>query len=85
MAGPDIAPLPPGRRLEILWYLIANDGRYPWDKRWKRKIDYRYIQAHAKSIDVNGFYGALLATSPVGGMDPWITAASLVPLTEVSL
>jgi alkanesulfonate monooxygenase len=82
MAGQDIAPLPPGRRLEILWYLIANDGRYPWDKRWKRKIDYRYIQAHAKSIDVNGFYGALLATSPVGGMDPWITAASLVPLTE---
>jgi alkanesulfonate monooxygenase len=82
MAGLGIEPLPPGRRLEILWYLIANDGRYPWDKRWKRKIDYRYIQAYAKSIDVNGFYGALLATSPVNGMDPWITAASLVPLTD---
>lgn len=82
MAGENIPPLAPGRRLEVLWYIVAGDGRYPWDKKWKRKVDYRYIQALGKSIDVNGFYGALLATSPVGGMDPWITAASLVPVTE---
>lgn len=82
MAGENIPPLAPGRRLEVLWYIVAGDGRYPWDKKWKRKVDYRYIQALGKSVDVNGFYGALLATSPVGGMDPWITAASLVPVTE---
>jgi alkanesulfonate monooxygenase len=75
-------PALPERRLEILWYLIANDGRYPWDKKWQRKIDFKYVQAWAKSIDVNGFYGTLLATQPTGGMDPWITAASLVPTTE---
>jgi alkanesulfonate monooxygenase len=82
MSEATIRPLPPGRRLEVLWYLIASDGRIPWDPRYKRKIDYKYVQAWAKAIDVNGFYGALLATSPVDGMDPWITAASLAPITE---
>jgi alkanesulfonate monooxygenase len=81
MTDLSLPPLPP-RRLEVLWYLIANDGRYGWDKKWKRKIDFEYIQAWAKSVDVNGFYGALLATQPTGGMDPWITAASLVPTTQ---
>jgi alkanesulfonate monooxygenase len=81
MTDQSLPPLPP-RRLEVLWYLIANDGRYGWDKKWKRKIDFEYIQAWAKSVDVNGFYGALLATQPTGGMDPWITAASLVPTTQ---
>jgi alkanesulfonate monooxygenase len=82
MTEPHALPPLPERRLEILWYLIANDGRYPWDAKWKRKVDFRYVQAWAKSIDVNGFYGTLLATQPTGGMDPWITAASLVPTTE---
>jgi alkanesulfonate monooxygenase len=77
----ELPPLPP-RRMEVLWYLIANDGRYPWDSKWKRAIDYEYVQAWGKSIDVNGFYGMLLATQPTGGMDPWITAASLVPITK---
>lgn len=77
-----LRPLPPNRRLEILWYLIPNDGRYPWDKKYRRKIDHEYMQAHAKSIDINGFYGALLATSPVGGMDQFINAASLIHITK---
>jgi alkanesulfonate monooxygenase len=82
MTVSDVLPPLPERRMEILWYLVANDGRYPWDPRWKRKVDFEYIQAWAKSIDVNGFYGALLATQPTGGLDPFITAASLVPTTE---
>ncbi|MEU8199244.1 LLM class flavin-dependent oxidoreductase [Microbispora amethystogenes] len=82
MTEPGSLPPLPERRLEILWYLIAGDGRYPWDPAWRRRVDFEYVQAWAKSIDVNGFYGALLATQPTSGMDPWITAASLVPTTR---
>ncbi|WP_433435813.1 hypothetical protein [Nonomuraea sp. CA-141351] len=79
MTVSDVPPPLPERRMESLWYLVANDGRYPWDTQWKRKVDFEYLQAWAKSIEVNGFYGTLLATQPISGLDPFITAASLVP------
>ena len=28
--------------MEILWYLTAPDGRYPWNPKGARKIDYAY-------------------------------------------
>jgi len=40
------------------------------------------MQSHAKSIDQLGFDGALLATGPGTGPEPWITAASLINITE---
>ncbi|MBV9384797.1 MAG: LLM class flavin-dependent oxidoreductase [Chroococcidiopsidaceae cyanobacterium CP_BM_ER_R8_30] len=65
--------------MEILWYLTAPDGRYPWNPKGARKIDYAYMQQLARSVDHLGFSGALLATGP---HDTWVLGASLIPYTE---
>jgi len=71
-----------GHPLEVLWYMIHQDGRYPWEPGAARKVDLAYFQALGRSLDVLGYDGALLATGTNFGPDPWLTAASLVPLTE---
>jgi alkanesulfonate monooxygenase len=68
--------------INVLWYMIHQDGRYPWDPTTVRKVDYPYFQALGKSLDHLGYDGALLATGTNFGPDPWLTAASLIPLTE---
>lgn len=65
--------------MEILWYLTAPDGRFPWNPKGARKIDYAYMQQLARSVDHLGFSGALLATGP---HDTWVLGASLIPYTE---
>lgn len=67
--------------MDVLWYIIARDGRYPWDPKWSRPVDYRYLQALASTVDARGYSGALFATQPTGGLDPFVTAASLIPYT----
>lgn len=65
--------------MEILWYLTAPDGPYPWNKKGARKIDYAYMQQLARGIDHLGYSGALLAT---GVHDTWVLGSSLIPFTE---
>jgi alkanesulfonate monooxygenase len=68
--------------MELLWYLVPNDGPYPWDPKGVRKVDFRYLQSMARSFDVLGFDGALLATGVAGGQEPWVLASSLITHTE---
>jgi alkanesulfonate monooxygenase len=65
--------------MEVLWYLTAPDGPYPWNKKGARKIDYAYMQQLARGIDHLGYSGALLAT---GVHDTWVLGSSLIPFTE---
>lgn len=67
--------------LRILWYINANDGRYPW-KSPHAGGEGRYVpDAHrlrrlSSTLDRLGYYGALLTGTP------WITATSLIPFSE---
>ncbi|WP_017749768.1 LLM class flavin-dependent oxidoreductase [Scytonema hofmannii] len=65
--------------MEILWYLTAPDGPFPWNKKGARKIDYAYMQQLARAIDHLGYSGALLAT---GVHDTWVLGSALIPFTE---
>ena len=37
--------------INVLWYMIHQDGRYPWDPTTVRKVDFPYFQALGKSLD----------------------------------
>ena len=65
--------------MNILWYMCAPDGAYPWTPEGSRRLDYSYFQQLAKAYDRLGFTGALFAT---GAHDVWILAAALLPETE---
>jgi len=65
--------------MNLLWYLTAPDGRYPWKQGGARQMDYAYLQQLARAYDHLGFTGALLAT---GAHDVWVLGASLLPFTE---
>lgn len=67
--------------MEIYWYLAPIDGPYPWVKRGSRLTDFNYFKQMAGAVDYAGFNGALLATGGAAH-DAWITAASLIPVTE---
>lgn len=68
--------------MDILWYIVGKDGRFPWDPQWSRPVDLGYLKALASTLDSRNYSGALLATSPTGGLDPFITAASLSEVTR---
>jgi alkanesulfonate monooxygenase len=65
--------------MNVLWYMCAPDGAYPWNPKGSRAIDYSYFQQLAKAYDRLGFTGALFAT---GAHDVWVLAAALLPQTE---
>lgn len=63
--------------MDVLWYIIGRDGRFPWDPDWSRPVSIDYLKALAATVDARGYSGALFATQPNGGLDPFVTAASL--------
>lgn len=65
--------------MNVLWYMCAPDGPYPWTAEGSRNLDYSYFQQLAKAYDRLGFTGALFAT---GAHDVWVLAAALLPETE---
>jgi alkanesulfonate monooxygenase len=67
--------------MEIHWYLVAQDGRYPWSPKGARRTDFAYLSQLAGAIDHCGYAGALIATL-AGGTDPWNTATGLALKTE---
>ena len=64
--------------MNVLWYMCAPDGAYPWNPQGARTVDYSYFQQLAKAYDRLGFTGALFAT---GAHDVWVLAAALLPET----
>lgn len=65
--------------MNVLWYMCAPDGAYPWNPKGSRTMDYAYFQQLAKAYDHLGYTGALFAT---GAHDAWILAAALLPYAE---
>ena len=61
--------------MNVLWYMCAPDGAYPWNPQGARTVDYGYFQQLAKAYDRLGFTGALFAT---GAHDVWVLAAALL-------
>ena len=68
--------------MEILWYIVNRDGRYPWDPKWSRPVDINYLKALASTLEARGYSGALFATQPASGLDPFVTAATLASVTS---
>jgi alkanesulfonate monooxygenase len=68
--------------MDILWYIVGRDGRFPWDPKWSRPVDVNYLKALASTLDARGYSGALFAAQPTGGIDPFITAATLAEVTH---
>ena len=71
--------------MNIHWYLVRQEGRYPWktfgDHAVRRRNNPDFMRQLAQAIDYSGFDGALLATGS-GMDDAWTVAASLAPLTK---
>lgn len=65
--------------MNVLWYMCAPDGQYPWKPEGSRTLDYGYYRQLAQAYDHLGYTGALFAT---GAHDVWVLAASLMPFTE---
>lgn len=65
--------------MNVLWYMCAPDGAYPWKQEGSRAMDLSYFQQLAKAYDRLGFTGALFAT---GAHDVWVLAAALLAETE---
>jgi len=65
--------------MNVLWYMCAPDGHYPWKPEGSRTVDYGYYRQLAQAYDHLGYTGALFAT---GAHDVWVLAAALLPHTE---
>ena len=65
--------------MNILWYLCAPDGAYPWQPSGSRRVDYGYFRQLAHAYDQLGYTGALVAT---GAHDVWALASAVMPFTE---
>ncbi|WP_413381017.1 FMNH2-dependent alkanesulfonate monooxygenase [Alkalihalobacillus sp. 1P02AB] len=68
--------------MKILWFLPTHgDGRYLGSTKGGRPVTYPYLKQVAQAVDELGFYGALLPTG-VSCEDSWVTASSLISVTE---
>lgn len=65
--------------MNVLWYMCAPDGPYPWQPEGSRPVDYGYYRQLAQAYDHLGYTGALFAT---GAHDVWVLAGALLPYTE---
>jgi alkanesulfonate monooxygenase len=68
--------------MKLLWFIPTfGDGRYLASARGARESDFGYVRQIAQAVDELGYYGALLPTGRTCD-DPWIAAATLIPLTR---
>ncbi|MBW6425773.1 LLM class flavin-dependent oxidoreductase [Rhizobium sp. XQZ8] len=65
--------------MNVLWYMCAPDGAYPWQPEGSRKVDLGYYKQLAQAYDHLGYTGALFAT---GAHDVWVLASALLSCTE---
>ena len=68
--------------MNIFWFApLHGDGRYLGTQEGARAVDHAYLQQIAQAADTLGYGGILLPTGR-SCEDPWIAAASLIPLTQ---
>ncbi|PYI50578.1 FMNH2-dependent alkanesulfonate monooxygenase [Paenibacillus flagellatus] len=68
--------------MNIFWFIPTHgDSRYLGTSIGARAVDFPYMSQVAKAADSLGFGGVLLPTGK-SCEDAWVTAASLIPVTE---
>lgn len=66
----------------ILWFLpIHGDGHYLGTQYRSRAVDHAYLKQIAQAADELGYGGVLIPTGR-SCEDPWVVAASLIPVTQ---
>lgn len=68
--------------MDIFWFIpLHGDGRYLGTSVGARAVDHHYMKQIAQAADKLGYGGVLLPTGR-SCEDPWIAAASLIPVTQ---
>lgn len=68
--------------MDIFWFIpLHGDGRYLGTSQGARAVDHHYMKQIAQAADRLGYGGVLLPTGR-SCEDPWIAAASLIPVTQ---
>jgi alkanesulfonate monooxygenase len=68
--------------LDVYWFLPSSgDSRYLGKTKYGRLVSTEYLQQVAVAADNLGYDGILIPTG-VGCEDPWVTAATLAPVTK---
>jgi alkanesulfonate monooxygenase len=68
--------------MNVFWFIpLHGDGRYLGTSQGARSVDHHYMKQIAQAADRLGYEGVLLPTGR-SCEDPWIAAASLIPVTE---
>ncbi|WP_017729254.1 FMNH2-dependent alkanesulfonate monooxygenase [Halalkalibacterium ligniniphilum] len=68
--------------MNILWFIPTHgDGRYLGSTKGGRPVTFSYLKQIAQAVDNLGYYGALLPTG-VSCEDAWVTASSLLSVTD---
>lgn len=70
------------QKLQLFWFLpTQGEGRYLGTQKGGRAVTFQYLQQIAIAADSLGFHGVLIPTGK-SCEDPWITAASLLSVTQ---
>ncbi|SUC47481.1 Alkanesulfonate monooxygenase [Providencia stuartii] len=70
------------QKLQLFWFLpTQGEGRYLGTQKGGRAVTLQYLQQIAIAADSLGFHGVLIPTGK-SCEDPWITAASLLSVTQ---
>ncbi|WP_438348087.1 FMNH2-dependent alkanesulfonate monooxygenase [Paenibacillus sp. FA6] len=68
--------------MKVFWFIPTHgDGRYLGTSQGARVVDAEYMQQIAGAADRLGYEGVLIPTGS-SCEDPWVVAASLVPVTK---
>lgn len=68
--------------MQVFWFIPTHgDSRYLGTAEGARQVDHTYLQQVAVAADTLGYEGVLIPTGR-SCEDPWIVAASLIPVTK---
>jgi alkanesulfonate monooxygenase len=69
-------------KLNVFWFLPTHgDSRYLGTSEGARQVDLDYLRQIAQAADHLGYEGVLIPTGR-SCEDPWVVAASMLPITE---
>jgi alkanesulfonate monooxygenase len=68
--------------LDVFWFIPTHgDSRYLGTSEGARQLDHAYLKQVAQAADNLGYEGVLIPTGR-SCEDPWVVAASLIPVTQ---
>lgn len=68
--------------MQVFWFIPTHgDSRYLGTTRGARIANHAYFKQIAQAADALGYDGVLIPTGR-SCEDPWVVAASLIPVTE---